>query len=118
MGIARAATRKRSFGRTAWRWGESEIAAAFMRFWLDSVLARFSEHGDRIAGGASRAHYRERRKNVGEHPRATLSQSLEIHSLMEMDPMLHDEMLMTRVKDLRVDRRHHLDGEIVGADDA
>ena len=36
---------------------------------------------------------------------------------MEVDAVLHDEVLVAGVEHLGIDGRHHLDGEIVGADD-
>src|SRR5271156_2148579 len=37
---------------------------------------------------------------------------------MEMDSILHDEVLMAGMENLGIDRRHHLNGEIVRPDDA
>ena len=37
---------------------------------------------------------------------------------MKMDSILHDEVLVARMKDLRIDRRHDFDREIVRADNA
>jgi hypothetical protein len=37
---------------------------------------------------------------------------------MKMDSILHNEVLVARMKDLRIDRRHDFDREIVRADNA
>jgi hypothetical protein len=37
---------------------------------------------------------------------------------MEMDSVLHDEVLVAGMKNLWIDRRHDLDGEIIRPDDA
>ena len=47
-----------------------------------------------------------------------LHEALERHAFLEMDAVLHDEMLVAGMKDVRVDRRNDLNSEIVGADDA
>jgi hypothetical protein len=39
-----------------------------------------------------------------------LDQAFERHALVEMDSVLHDEVLVTGMKDLWIDWRHHLDG--------
>ena len=55
---------------------------------------------------------------MGEHPRPALDQPLERHALMEMDSVLHDEVLVAEMKNLWIDRRHDLDSEVIRPDDA
>ena len=59
----------------------------------------------------------QRREDIGEHVGVALDQALEGHAFVQVDAVFHDEMLVAGVEHLGVDRRHDLDGEIVGADD-
>ncbi|MGO8739030.1 hypothetical protein [Rhodoblastus sp.] len=89
---------------------------------LSAVLGRFRcmplKQRDRVPRRAGRADDLERREDVGENPGLAFDQAFERHALMQMDSVLHDEVLVTGMKDLRIDRGHHLDGEIVRSDNA
>src|SRR3984957_4393338 len=83
-----------------------------------AVAVEPSQHGDGIAERAGGADDWGRRKYISEHIGLTLGQPVEDHPLMEMDAMIHDEVLMTGMEHFRIDRRHPVDREIIGADDA
>src|SRR5882724_4753074 len=79
--------------------------------------ARLLEHGDRIAGRSRRADDLERREDVGEFVGVAGDQAFEGHALVEVDAVLHDEMLVAGMEDVRVHRWNDLDGEVVRTDD-
>src|SRR5579872_4213002 len=76
------------------------------------------EDGDWIARRARGADNRQWREDIGEKPGFALDQPVEGHALLEMDAVLHDQVLMTRMKDFRINRRNDFHREIVGAHDA
>jgi hypothetical protein len=47
-----------------------------------------------------------------------LGQPLERHALVEMNSVLHNEVLVAGMKNLWIDRRYDLDGEVSRPDDA
>src|SRR5262249_3707052 len=78
--------------------------------------ARPLQHRDRISWRTGRADDRQRHEYIDEHEGFPLDQPLERHAFVQVDAVLHDEVLMAWVEDVGIDRRYHLDGEIVGAD--
>jgi hypothetical protein len=76
------------------------------------------ENRDWISWGPGGPDDGQWREDIGENPGPALDQALEGHALMKVDSILHDEVLVARMKDLRIDRRHDFDGEIVRADNA
>ena len=73
------------------------------------------QHGYRVTGRSCRAHDWQWREDISKDPRLALDQPLEGHALVKMDAVLHNEMLMTGMEDVRIDGRHDLDREIVRA---
>ncbi len=71
------------------------------------------QNRDRVSRRTCGADDRQRREQIGEDPGLALDQPLERHAFMEMDSIFHDEVLMAGMENLGIDRRHHLNGEIV-----